>query len=101
MSVYFIVTYDVADKELYKKYNPGSNHITASTVAKHGGAIIAATTECIHISGQQTDMKVIIEFPSKENALAWHDDPEYAIAKKIRLASTKNVNAMIVNKLSK
>ena len=99
MSVYFIVTYDVVDKALYKKYNPGSSDVIGSTVAKHDGKIIVATSECVQISGPQSDMKVIIEFPSKESALAWHDDPEYAPAKEIRLASTNNVNAMIIDKL--
>ena len=44
-------------------------------------------------------MKVIIQFPSREAALAWDNDADYAKAKAIRLASTKNINAFIVDKL--
>jgi uncharacterized protein (DUF1330 family) len=44
-------------------------------------------------------MRVIIQFPSRDAALAWHDDPEYAQAKAIRLASTTNIDAYIVDKL--
>lgn len=99
MTVYFIVNYDVEDPERYAEYNPGSNHITATTVAKHGGEIIVATQDALCVSGDSALMKVIIQFPSREAALAWHDDPEYAPAKAIRLSSTKNVTAYIVDQL--
>jgi len=100
MSSYFIVTYDVANREEYKKYNPGSNHITGQTVAKHEGEIIAATTDSINLGGEERDMKVIIKFPNREAALAWNEDPEYAAAKTLRLASTKNIDAYIIDGLS-
>lgn len=99
MTAYFIVTYDVTDPEQYAKYNPGCNHITGSTVAKHGGKIMVATQDVVRLSGAETATKVIIQFPSREAALAWHDDIEYAPAKAIRLASTNNVNAFIVDQL--
>jgi len=99
MTAYFIVTYDVTDPEQYAKYNPGCNHITGSTVAKHGGKIMAATQDVVRLSGAETGTKVIIQFPNREAALAWHDDLEYAPAKAIRLASTINVNAFIVDQL--
>ena len=99
MTAYFIVTYDVSDPEKYVQYNPASNHITGSAVAKHGGEIIVATNDVIRLHGADTAMKVIIQFPSREAAQAWDNDPEYAPAKAIRLASTKNINAFIVDKL--
>jgi uncharacterized protein (DUF1330 family) len=100
MSAYFVVTYDIADKQEYAKYNPGSNHITASTVAKHGGELIAAANDCIRLSGTERQMKVIIKFPNSEAAEAWHADPEYADAKHIRMNSTTNINAFIIDGLS-
>jgi len=99
MTSYFIVNYNVSDAEKYAQYNPGSNHITASTVAKHGGNIIVASNDGLSLTGTATQMRVIIEFPNREAALAWHEDPEYAAAKAIRLASTKNIDAYIVDKL--
>ncbi|MFT6984318.1 MAG: hypothetical protein ACJAT7_000104 [Psychromonas sp.] len=98
MTVYFIVSYDIADPEQYAKYNPGSNHITAGTVLKHGGEIIVATQNTLLLSGDDAAMRVIIQFPSRDAALAWHDDPEYAAAKAIRLSATTNVTAYIVDK---
>ncbi|PSW20249.1 DUF1330 domain-containing protein [Photobacterium sanctipauli] len=98
MTAYLIVTYDIADAEHYAQYNPGLNHVTAQTIAKHGGELIVATNGGIQLNGHGVEMKVVIEFPNRDAALAWHDDPEYAEAKAIRMASTKNVNTMIVDK---
>lgn len=100
MSVYFMINYDVADPVRYAEYNPGSNHITATTVAKHGGEIVVATQDGLCVSGADTLMKVVIQFPNREAALAWHDDREYAAAKEIRLSSTTNLSAYIVDKLT-
>ena len=38
---------------------------------------------------------VIIKFPSVDAAQAWLDDPAYAEAKKLRLASTENIVCFI------
>ena len=99
MAAYFVITYDIADSVQYAQYNPGSNHITGNTVAKHGGEIIVASNDALRLHGAETAMKVIIQFPSREAALAWDNDADYAKAKAIRLASTKNINAFIVDKL--
>ncbi|MDR9829254.1 DUF1330 domain-containing protein [Vibrio sp. FNV 38] len=99
MTVYFVINYDVVDTELYAQYNPGLNHVTASTIAKHGGEILVATNETQTVSGRDLQMKVIIQFPTHEAALAWHEDPGYAEAKAIRLAATTNVDAYIVDRL--
>ena len=99
MTAYFIITYDIADPVQYAQYNPGSNHITGNTVAKHGGEIIVASNDVLRLHGAETAMTVIIQFPSREAAQAWHNDSDYAKAKAIRLASTKNINAFIVDKL--
>ncbi|MEZ8321789.1 DUF1330 domain-containing protein, partial [Vibrio splendidus] len=50
-------------------------------------------------SGQCLQMKVIIQFPSREAALAWDNDIEYRDAKLIRLAATTNIDCYIVDKL--
>ncbi|WP_028868888.1 DUF1330 domain-containing protein [Psychromonas arctica] len=99
MTAYFVITYDITDPLKYAQYNPGSNHITGSTVAKHGGEIIVASNDVLRLHGAETAMKVIIQFPSREAAQAWDNDADYAKAKAIRLASTKNINAFIVDKL--
>ncbi|OCH49619.1 DUF1330 domain-containing protein [Vibrio cyclitrophicus] len=99
MTAYYVVNYDIADEELYAQYNPGLNHVTANTVAKHGGEILVATSEGQTLSGQCLQMKVIIQFPSREAALAWDNDIEYRDAKLIRLAATTNIDCYLVDKL--
>ncbi|GEM81491.1 DUF1330 domain-containing protein [Vibrio superstes] len=99
MTAFFVINYDVTDQELYAQYNPGSAQTTFSTIAKHGGEIIVGTNEEISVSGTPSHVRVIIQFPTKESALAWHNDPEYADAKAIRLAATTNIEAYIVDKL--
>lgn len=100
MTVFYVVNYDIAYAELYKQYNPGLNHVTANTVAKHGGEILVATNESQTLSGECSQMKVIIQFPSREAALAWDSDPDYREAKRIRLAATSNITSYIVDKLN-
>jgi uncharacterized protein (DUF1330 family) len=99
MAVYFVINYDISDEQQYAKYNPGSSHITVATVAKHGGEILVATHESHSLIGKASQMRVIIQFPTRESAEAWHEDSEYAEAKSIRLASTTNIDAYIVDKL--
>lgn len=99
MSVFFVITYNIENQEEYLKYNPGSNHITAQTATKHGGEIISIGQNSIQIHGEKQDMKVIIKFPSKEDAKAWYEDEEYAKAKELRLSSTKDINAFIIDEL--
>lgn len=98
MTVFFVVTYDVIDPETYAKYNPGMGAVVGQTIAKHGGTLLAASDQAYDITAN-AQMKVIIQFPNKDAALAWHDDHEYASAKKIRLSSTKNTQAFIVDTL--
>lgn len=97
MTVLFVITYDITDTKKYAEYNPGSNHITLAAIAKHGGEILAASADALHVNGKGSHMKVIIKFPNKGAALAWHDDEEYASAKAIRLSSTENIESYIVD----
>lgn len=99
MSAYFIATYDISNPEEFAKYNPGSLPIIMKTITKQGGEVLVAGHDCIRLSGDEQDVKIFIKFPSKEAAQAWLDDPEYAEAKAIRLSSTTNINAFIIDQL--
>ena len=95
MPAYLIVTYDVSDPETYAKYSPGSMPIIIKTLMKHGGEVVVAEHGSKIISGDAHDMTVVLKFPNAEAAEAWHDDPEYAPAKALRLSSTTNIRAFI------
>jgi len=99
MSVFFVITYNIENQEEYVKYNPGSNHITAQIAAKYGGEFLSVGENSFQIHGEEQDMKVIIKFPSKEDAKAWYEDEEYVKVKELRLSSTKDINAFIIDEL--
>jgi uncharacterized protein (DUF1330 family) len=39
---------------------------------------------------------VVLEFPSREDALAWYHSPEYAEIKKLRFAATRGSAGVLV-----
>lgn len=49
-------------------------------VAKHGGKYVARTASHEQVEGEKLDaaLRVIIVWPSKEAAMAFMNDPEYA-----------------------
>ena len=58
------------------EYLPTANKL----VAKHGGKYVGRTTSHEQVEGkpQEAALRIIIEWPSKEDAKAFMDDPEYA-----------------------
>jgi len=59
---------------------------TAALVKKHGGKFIVrgGAKETLEGSGKLPVNIVVIEFPSMEQARAWHSDPDYAPLIKLR-----------------
>ena len=59
-------------------------------VHKHGGSYIARTNnmERLEGSGDMPDLFVLVEWPSKEAAKAWYDDPDYQQYKQARQAGS-------------
>lgn len=69
-----------------KEYLPKA----AALGAKHGGkALIGgnSTPRIVALEGKPPLAVVILEFPSLEQAQAWHDDPDYAPLKQLRQAN--------------
>ena len=89
MAAYLIASYDVSDPDEFAKYNPGSLPVIMQTIQKHGGKVLAAGGPAEWFAGDRHAL-VIIEFPTVDAAKAWEDDPDYAPAKAIRVASTTN-----------
>ena len=52
----------------------------ADALKKHGGHVLHATPESLVLEGplSEPDLAGILAFPSKEAALAWHNDPALA-----------------------
>ena len=65
---------------------------TAALIAKHGGKVLSggnSTRSLLALEGVEEPplSVVILEFPSLEQAQAWHDDPDYAPLKRLRQAN--------------
>ncbi len=88
MSVYVISMMSVHDPATYRKYTDR----TPPIVKKHGGRFLTRGEEIACVEGKDYDGRmVILEFPSKAQAEAWYNDPEYQEAMKFRqAASTMN-----------
>ncbi len=52
----------------------------SSLVTKHGGKYLARTTNHEQVEGDKKEarLRIVLEWPSKEAAMAFMNDPEYA-----------------------
>lgn len=89
MSHYIVAQIDIVDRDEYRKYEAGFLEI----FLKYEGKILAGSEEPSVLEGAWPFTRtVIIEFPSKESALAWYQSDEYqALAKHRFAASTANM----------
>ena len=69
-------------------------------VAKHGGRYLARTAAHEQIEGdeQPAALRIVIEWPSREAALAFMSDPEYAPHLEARTAGSNSVHFLIEGK---
>ncbi|WP_438729078.1 DUF1330 domain-containing protein [Parasphingorhabdus sp. DH2-15] len=88
MTVYAIAQLTIHDREGYKRYEAGFMEV----FAKFDGVMLSIDEEPMVLEGEFTATRsVLIEFPSKEQAMAWMTSPDYqAIAKHRLAASTAN-----------
>jgi uncharacterized protein (DUF1330 family) len=82
MPAYAIGRLTMRDPSWVKEYGPR----TSALVKKHGGRYLVrgGKMEQLEGAGPLPSTLVVIEFPSMENARAWHNDPEYAPLIKLR-----------------
>ena len=84
MTAYIIARIDVTDLEDYKTY-------AAQTVAmaeKAGGTFLVKGGPMTQVEGTGPDRHVVIRFPTREQALAWYNSPEYQAILPIALRSS-------------
>jgi uncharacterized protein (DUF1330 family) len=83
MAAYVIARLDVHDTAWREAYSPK----TGELIRKYGGKVLApfaSKVEPLEGNAKLPSNIVILEFPSKEQAKAWYDDPEYAPLIKLR-----------------
>tara|TARA_Y100001936_G_scaffold140730_1_gene137375 strand:- start:735 stop:1064 length:330 start_codon:yes stop_codon:yes gene_type:complete len=69
-------------------------------VAKHGGKYLARTSshERLEGDGEEVALRIVIEWPSKEDAVAFMNDPEYMPHLKARAAGSISHHFLIEGK---
>ncbi len=93
MKYYFVVPVHLSDDSWVEDYVP---NVTA-LVHKHGGNYIARTSnmEKLEGTGEMPDLFVLVEWPSKEAAKAFYDDPDYQQYKQARQAGSSGDFIMV------
>ena len=75
MSVYIVSRVDISDMERMKAYMEAA----PATVEAHGGRYVIRSGNIERIEGETScDRVVILEFPTREQAMAWYNSAEYA-----------------------
>jgi uncharacterized protein (DUF1330 family) len=71
--------------------------VVAGLVAKHGGTYLARTAshERLEGDGEEAALRVLLQWPSKEAALAFMGDPEYAPHLQARAAGSVSHHVLI------
>ncbi len=75
MAAYLMFEIDITDPS----WGPEYGEKVGPLVAKHGGKVIIRSTDPVRLEGSRAlpTVVVVLEFPTREAAQAWHADPEY------------------------
>ena len=92
MAAYLVANYDVVDPEKYREYQKGAAPIMAG-----GGKLIVFDQASVVKEGTAGVQTVVIEYPTKEAALAAYESDGYQAVVGIRLGATTNGRAVIVD----
>lgn len=86
MTAYVIAEVEVTDPETFKSYGP----LIPATLEKYGGRFVVRGATVTPLEGEGPKRIAMLAFENAAAAQRWHDSPEYAIAKAIRVKSTKS-----------
>ena len=93
MSAYVIANIRVNDPERYKDYVAR----VPPLIEKHGGKYCVRAGESQVLEGAWTpDRFVVLEFPSREAALAFYNDPDYVPLRSLRQSITES-NVILID----
>ncbi|MCL6273357.1 DUF1330 domain-containing protein [Muricauda sp. 2012CJ35-5] len=75
MTYYSVLDVTPTSEEWIANYLPAANEL----VIKHGGKYLARTTSHEQLEGDNrtASLRILLEWPSKEAAIAFMQDPEY------------------------
>ncbi len=92
MSAYLIANYDIVDLDTYRSYQKQSMPIMAG-----GAKLLVLDRASVGKEGTPGAQTVVVEYPTKEAALAAYASNEYQAVVGIRLSATSNGRAVIVD----
>lgn len=92
MSAYLVANYDIVDLDRYRSYQKQSMPIMGG-----GGKLLVLDPASVGKEGTPGAQTVVIEYPTKEAALAAYQSDEYQAVVGIRLSATENGRAVIVD----
>jgi len=86
MPAYVLAEIEIVNPEGYKAYTA----LVPATIEKYGGRFLVRGGRADAMEGDWPERRrVIIEFPSMEQAKKWWDSPEYEKPKELRRANSK------------
>jgi len=96
MSYYSVLAVTPTTEDWIPGYLEPANRL----VAQHGGKYLARTSshERLEGEGEGAALRIVIEWPSKEAALAFMNDPEYVPHLKARTAGSNSHHFLIEGK---
>jgi len=96
MSSYSVLAVTPTDETWIADYLPAANAL----VAKHGGTYLARTANHEQIEGDPVSaaLRIVIEWPSREAAIGFMDDPDYATHLAARTKGSESVHFLIEGK---
>ncbi|MEM8648291.1 MAG: DUF1330 domain-containing protein [Pseudomonadota bacterium] len=96
MAYYSVLAVTPTSEDWIPDYLPAANAL----VAKHGGKYLARTAshERLEGDGEEPALRIVLEWPSKEAAVAFMNDPEYVPHLKARTAGSISHHALVEGK---
>ena len=91
MPAYIVVNATITDQALLDEYVAAAG----ATLGGHQLKVHVANNEATILEGDAGERIVVLEFPSRDAAMAWYQSPEYQAIIDKRLNSTKGFLALV------
>ncbi|MEM9029760.1 MAG: DUF1330 domain-containing protein [Pseudomonadota bacterium] len=93
MAYYSVLAVTPTSEDWIPAYLPAANAL----VAKHGGRYLARTSnhERLEGSGDEVGLRIVLEWPSREAAIAFMNDPDYVPHLKARTDGSVSHHVLI------
>jgi uncharacterized protein (DUF1330 family) len=91
MPAYIVVNATITDQALLDEYVAAAG----ATLGGHQVKVHVANNEATVLEGEAGERIVVLEFPSRDAAMAWYQSPDYQAIIDKRLNSTKGFLALV------